>query len=133
METKQHPMTLEQIKKNYRTAQKELEKQYFEDFSQFVLAVKPDAKTFEFEGYSEYNDEGGSYTVFFSLAIDNKGLEEIVSEMPEEKLKEIFNLKLSDEDFQDKDYIWDHVRDEMYGLPDFVYEKGTIKIKCATA
>lgn len=122
-------MKLEQIEKNFRAAQEQLEKQYFEDFSQFVLAIKPDAKTFEFEGYSEYNDEGGSSTYFRSLAIDDKDLEEIVSELPKEKLKEIFNLELSDEDFQGKDYIWDHVRDEMYGLPDFVYENGAIKIK----
>lgn len=122
-------MTLKQIQKNYRAAQEELEKQYFEDFSKFVLAVKPDAKTFEFEGYSEYNDEGGLDMNFSSLSIDDKDLEEIVSELPKDKLEQIFGKEISEEKYNDKEWLWDSIRDDMYSLPEFVYGEGKIKIK----
>ncbi|MBV6512542.1 MAG: hypothetical protein FMNOHCHN_02050 [Ignavibacteriaceae bacterium] len=125
-------MILTKVLNNYSNAQKRIERSFVEDFSQLILALKPDAKTFEFEGYSEYNDEGGSNMYFSSLTIDNEDLEEIVSQLSKDKLKEIFALKLNNEDFEDKEYVWDRVRDEMYGLPEFVYNEGKIKIKCAT-
>lgn len=126
-------MTLTKALDNYSDAQKQIKKQFIEDFSKVVLELKPDAKTFEFEGYSEYNDEGGSNMYFSSLTIDDEDLEEIVSELPKDKLQQIFDKEISEDRYNDKDWLWDSIRDEMYSLPEFVYDHGKVKIKCATA
>lgn len=124
-------MTLEQIKKNYRTAQEQLEKQYFEDFSQFVSAIKPDAKTFEFEGHSEYNDEGGYDMWFSSLYIDDKSLEEIIGEMSKDEILKYFEVsKYYADDFKESsnpEEIWNMVRDEL-SFDQRVYKYGKQEI-----
>lgn len=121
-------MNLTNTLDNYSAAQNKIQKSFVEDFSKVILELKLDAKTFAFKGRQEYNDEGGTDTYFSSLTIDDKDLEEIVSELPKEKLEKVFNIELSEEDYQDKDCLWDSIRDDMYSLPEFVYDLPRIKI-----
>jgi len=112
-------MTLEQAKKNLKERQDELELRFIEDFRQIVKILKPEAKQFSFDGNSESDDEGGSYMSFSSFYIDDQELEDIVAENPTLAAK-VFDCEIDES--SDVDEVYDFVRDNFYGLPDFVYD-----------
>lgn len=124
-------MNLSEINDTFSDKQKATELEYLESIGQWIKQFKPDAKTFEFEGYAESNDEGGSSMYYSSLYIDDQDLEEIVPTLDKEKILEWFEISdYLKEDFleaKDPEEIWDYVRDNL-NFKDCVYEYGKQKI-----
>jgi len=117
-------MNLSEINNQLKQKKKLAEKEYLYSIGQWIKSFKPDAKTFEFEGYSEYNDEGGSSMYFRSLYIDGEDLEEIVKNLPKDKVLEYFEICNYDKERfsgYDIDRVWDAVRDDLT-FDDCVYE-----------
>ncbi len=114
----------------YNESSKSLEKQYLLNLIPWILEIKPGAKQFEFEGYQEGNDEGGSYYCFYSLFIDEDSLEDLVSKMSLEKVRQLFTMSnyWSDEKLNsDPELVWDAVRDNL-DFPEFVYDHRATEI-----
>lgn len=112
--------------KKYNESTAALEDQYFRDITPWILEIKPGAKTFEFEGYQESDDEGGSNYYFSSLFIDGCNLEGVVKEIPLERVMQLFNVQFSqyyqeEELKSNEDEKWDWVRGSLE-FPEFVYQ-----------
>ena len=124
-------MKLTEINDALKAKQSAAEEEYLESIGQWIKFFKPDAKTFEFEGYSEYNDEGGYNMYFSSLYIDDKSLEEIIGEMSKDDILKYFKVSKyyleSFKESDDKEEIWDMVRDEL-SFDQCVYEYGKQEI-----
>ncbi len=133
-------MTLKEATKNHFARQKSLEDDFFKDISNWILKLKPDAKTFEFDGHQESDDEGGANWYFSDLSIDDEDFQSMFASLTNEELKinlpDIFGdwkdsdfpAKDEDDDSERMDVINDAVRDFMYDVPDFAYEYGPYKI-----
>ncbi len=115
----------------FNKSNEELEIQYFKDLTPWILRIKPGAENFEFEGYQEGDDEGGSNYYFRKLWIDGEDLEDLVAEIPVEKLKTLFHISSYSEFTDDSDSNWDEIRDYLE-FPEFVYERGEFYTKGLT-
>jgi uncharacterized protein YlbG (UPF0298 family) len=124
-------MKLTEINDALKAKQSAAEEEYLDSIGQWIKSFKPDAKAFEFEGYSEYNDEGGYDMNFSSLYIDDKSLEEIIGEMSKDDILKYFEVsKYYADDFKesnDPEEIWDMVRDNL-SFDQCVYEYGKQEI-----
>ena len=124
-------MTLSAAQKKFDKGVEKLEKAYLKDLSQWIKVLKPDAKAFEFDANWESDDEGGSDPYFSSLTIDDTDLETMVREGDLGELRKIFDLDgYTDEELEEdeRDAAWDSIRDQLHGLPEFVYGAGLVKI-----
>ncbi len=117
----------------FNKSNEELEIEYFKDLTPWILEVKPGAEKFEFEGYQESDDEGGSNYYFRKLWIDGESFQELITSLPLEKVKDLVAVSsdYSDEKLEDKDILWDCIRDNL-DFPEFIYERGEFYTKGLT-
>ena len=124
-------MKLTEINEALKAKSHAAEEEYLKSIGQWIRLFKPDAKTFEFEGHSEYNDEGGYDMWFSSLYIDDKSLEEIIGEMSKDEILKYFEVSKyymdSFKESNDPEEIWDMVRDNL-SFDQCVYEYGKQEI-----
>jgi hypothetical protein len=119
----------------YQNANAKAEQEFMQGFGEWLRNFKPDAKTFEFYYNSELNDEGGSYTRFESLYIDDVNFEEIAGELTREKFNELLDANILEGDWNDEDdygkeqYISDAIQEFMYNIPDFALQRAKFTIK----
>lgn len=124
-------MKLSKINKILKDKQSAAEEEYLQSIGEWIKLFKPEAKTFEFEGNSEYNDEGGSDMYFSCLYIDEENLEDVVGRMSKDEILKCFEIsKYSIDHFKEltePEEIWDYVRDDLE-FDECVYEYGTQEI-----
>lgn len=121
-------MKLQDVQSNYDNAQKLAKQNYIKDFCRWLKEFYPAAKTFEFDGNWESDDEGGSDLWFSSLTVNDEDFKGILLENKDLAREFFFDRKEYYKDefedhLSDEDQISDWFFDTMNGTPEIMYSR----------